>query len=640
MNLRNISIKHRLFISYGIFVIFSLLICGVTFIDIQNVDKKTKDIINITYEKILSAQKIIYATGNELNSVLLIKDNTELKKEKTDLKLVNLTKELEKLEKIEKTNKGKQLITKYKGLNEKNRTINSEIIELVESGNNPDASSKYLAEALPAFKESTDTMEEFVQSELRNLKANLETILENNKIAKLIIIISIVIFLTMVIVAALMITRTILNPINRIAYLTSRFADGDLAVDLGSRVKDEFNVVKEALEKFKKQWRAIVTDMKSAAGNISMAAQEMSSGAEQMSAGSNEQANRSAQVAAASEEMSQTILDIAKNVNNIAMSASNTVVVAREGDQIVTKSVEKVNEIAKIVDDSGNFVKSLGERSKQIGDIVNVINDIADQTNLLALNAAIEAARAGEQGRGFAVVADEVRKLAQRTANATSEINNILSSIHTGTVDATDMMDVAVDKVNATAEIAQRLNDSFAEIHSSFQRVADMVHQIVTATEEQSATVTEISTNLTSIAEDAKESSRAVREMTSSFNKFGVNAKEFLRLLDGFYDPKLKIGIAKADYVLWLYRLMDLIDGQDISMNIDELHADRSRMGKWYYGEGKEFFGSLDAFRDTEPLHKKLHEFGLKAYEAARRGDKESIKAYIVDSIKLVDEII
>ena len=516
MNLRNISIKHRLFISYGIFVIFSLLICGVTFIDIQNVDKKTKDIINITYEKILSAQKIIYATGNELNSVLLIKDNTELKKEKTDLKLVNLTKELEKLEKLEKTNKGKQLITKYKGLNEKNRTINSEIIELVESGNNPDASSKYLAEALPAFKESTDTMEEFIQSELRNLKANLETILENNKIAKLIIIISIVIFLTMVIVAALMITRTILNPINRIAYLTSRFADGDLAVDLGSRVKDEFNVVKEALEKFKKQWRAIVTEMKSAAGNISMAAQEMSSGAEQMSAGSNEQANRSAQVAAASEEMSQTILDIAKNVNNIAMSASNTVVVAREGDQIVTKSVEKVNEIAKIVDDSGNFVKSLGERSKQIGDIVNVINDIADQTNLLALNAAIEAARAGDQGRGFAVVADEVKKLAERTAHSTSEIAQMIKTIQDEVSMAVNSMESATSNVNLGVDLVTKAGAALQDIVLSANDLQIMVQEIASATEEMSSTSEGISKDIEHIASISKDTYVSIEQIAQS----------------------------------------------------------------------------------------------------------------------------
>jgi methyl-accepting chemotaxis protein len=202
------------------------------------------------------------------------------------------------------------------------------------------------------------------------------------------------------------------------------------------------------------------------------------------------------------------------------------------------------------------------------------------------------------------------------------------------------MMDVAVQKVRSTSDIAKRLDESFMEIYGSFQKVADMVHQIVTATEEQSATVTEISTNLTSIAEDAKESSKAVKEMTASFNKFGANAKEFLKLLDGFYDPKLKIGIAKADYVLWLYRLMDLIDGHDVSMNLDELHADKSRMGKWYYGEGREFFGSLEAFRQAESPHKRLHELGLNAYESANRGDRESVKTCIAESMRLVDEII
>lgn len=133
----------------------------------------------------------------------------------------------------------------------------------------------------------------------------------------------------------------------------------------------------------------------------------------------------------------------------------------------------------------------------------------------------------------------------------------ILTSIHDGTVSVTEMMDMAVDKVKVAVERGRHLNMSFEEINTSFQEVTDMVHQIVTATEEQSATVTDISTNLSGLAEDARKNAESVKEMLVSFNNFSSKAKEFLRLLNDFYDPKLKIGIAKADYVLWLLRLTD-----------------------------------------------------------------------------------
>jgi methyl-accepting chemotaxis protein len=269
-----------------------------------------------------------------------------------------------------------------------------------------------------------------------------------------------------------------------------------------------------------------------------------------------------------------------------------------------------------------------------------MIKEIADQTNLLALNAAIEAARAGEQGRGFAVVADEVRKLAQRTTNATAEINNILTSIHDGTMTVTEMMDIAVARVKNTVEATEDLRRSFEEINRSFQSVTDMVHQIVTATEEQSATVTEIATNLSALAEDARYNTDSVKEMTASFNNFSVRAKEFLRLLDGFYDPRMKIGIAKADYVLWLLRLTDLIDGKTSLFVPDEFRPDSSRMGRWYYGEGREFFGTLEPFRRVETPHKRLHEIGRGAYDASQRGDMDKVKAFINEASMVVDEIL
>lgn len=208
------------------------------------------------------------------------------------------------------------------------------------------------------------------------------------------------------------------------------------------------------------------------------------------------------------------------------------------------------------------------------------------------------------------------------------------------TLSFTEIMETAVDKTKITVDRARNLNKSFEEINASFQEVTDMVHQIVTATEEQSSTVTEISTNLSGLAEDARLNAESVKEVMVSFNNFITRAKEFLRLLDGFFDPKLRIGIAKADYVMWLLRLTDLIDGQTTLFLPDEFVPEGSRMGKWYYEEGKSSFGDSKVFQKIEVPHRRLHEIGKLAYDASRNGDREAVKGFINKCVGVTNEIL
>lgn len=353
--------------------------------------------------------------------------------------------------------------------------------------------------------EALRALGEMAQQQNQNVDGHLKEILAINKEVRMLLIIFAIISGALAIFFSSVIRRSIMKPIDHLTRHFSRLADGDLALDLGSQTKDEFGKIKDVMVTFLETWRTLVTDMKSAAGNISMAAKELNAGAEHMSKGSDEQASRSSQVATASEEMSQAILDIAKNVGHIAHSASDTVAVANEGDTIVTKSVDKVKEIAHIVDDSANFVKSLGERSKQIGAIVGVINDIADQTNLLALNAAIEAARAGEQGRGFAVVADEVRKLAERTAQSTSEIGEMIRAIQEEVSKAVHSMDSATSNVNLGVDLVTQAGSALRAIVQSANELQLMVQQIASATDEMSATSEEISKDIEQIASVSKD---------------------------------------------------------------------------------------------------------------------------------------
>jgi methyl-accepting chemotaxis protein len=194
---------------------------------------------------------------------------------------------------------------------------------------------------------------------------------------------------------------------------------------------------------------------------------------------------------------------------------------AREGEAIVGRAVTEVREIAATVNSSAELVQSLGERSQQIGEIVGVINDIADQTNLLALNAAIEAARAGEQGRGFAVVADEVRKLAERTAHATAEISTMIKAIQDEVGKAVGAMNNATCKVDSGVQLSNEAGQALHNIVKSVDDLQLMVQQIASAADEMSATSDQISKDIESIAQLSKESSAnseqtaaASREMT------------------------------------------------------------------------------------------------------------------------------
>jgi methyl-accepting chemotaxis protein len=310
--------------------------------------------------------------------------------------------------------------------------------------------------------------------------------------------------------------KKIMNPLVNMVDTANKLADGDLTFSVIVDRKDEIGQLLEAMSNMVGKWRHVVKEVKSASDNIASAGHQLSTSAEQMSRGSSEQSGRASQVATATEEMSQTVVDIARNAGNIAASSAETLKLARAGETIVHKSVNEVKEIAQTVDESARFVRSLGERSIHIGEIVNVINDIADQTNLLALNAAIEAARAGEQGRGFAVVADEVRKLAERTAKATSEISNMIKAIKDEVFKAIDSMENVSSKVNTGVELSSQAGDALEIIVKHADELQIMVQQIASATEEMSATADEVSKDIEQIAIVSKESSSASEQTTQA----------------------------------------------------------------------------------------------------------------------------
>ncbi len=268
----------------------------------------------------------------------------------------------------------------------------------------------------------------------------------------------------------LFIARTISDPIKEAVRFSKEVATGDLSRHLAVGRKDETGELAISFNGMIDELRTMMSEVKASSDAVASASREMSTSSGQMSSGLGEGTRRITQIASAVEEMGQSITEIARSAAVMATSAAKASEQADGGGKIVHETVDEVKSIAQAVERSGAMVGSLGEHSRQIGEIVTVISDIADQTNLLALNAAIEAARAGEQGRGFAVVADEVRKLAERTAEATSQISGIVRAIQKemdGTVksmgDGAQRVKVGVEHANHAGEALRNIVTSVGE---------------------------------------------------------------------------------------------------------------------------------------------------------------------------------
>ncbi|MBD5800813.1 Methyl-accepting chemotaxis protein McpS [Azoarcus sp. Aa7] len=300
---------------------------------------------------------------------------------------------------------------------------------------------------------------------------------------------------------------SIMGSVKRLAEGSHRLAAGDLTTAIRLQARDELHVIADSFNDMASTMCRLITSIQSNSGQVAETARGMVASARQIDTASQRQSEAASSMAAAVEEMTVGIDHIAGNASNANELARRSGKLSGEGGEIVESVVADIGEIARAVSGSADTITELDRSSERISAIVNVIKEIADQTNLLALNAAIEAARAGEQGRGFAVVADEVRKLAERTTHSTKEIAQMVGAIQRDARDAVESMQGGVTQVNAGVARAQQAGTAMSSIRDEAGRVVDTVAEISDALREQSVASTEIARNVETIARMAEENS-------------------------------------------------------------------------------------------------------------------------------------
>ncbi|MEQ4311233.1 methyl-accepting chemotaxis protein [Pseudomonas syringae] len=322
--------------------------------------------------------------------------------------------------------------------------------------------------------------------------------------------------LVLSILAAWVITRQITTPLQETLEVVERVASGDLSRNLKVDRKDELGKLQATIQRMTVSLRELVGGIRDGVTQIASAAEELSAVTEQTSAGVNSQKVETDQVATAMHEMTATVQEVARNAEEASEAAVAADRQARDGERVVNEAIAQIERLASAVGNSSEAMGALKQESDKIGSVLDVIKSVAEQTNLLALNAAIEAARAGEAGRGFAVVADEVRSLAQRTQKSTEEIEALIARLQSGTQQATTVMDSSRELSTSSVELTRRAGGSLANITKTVSSIQAMNQQIAAAAEEQSATAEEINRSIINVRDVSEQTSAASEETAAS----------------------------------------------------------------------------------------------------------------------------
>jgi methyl-accepting chemotaxis protein len=407
-------------------------------------------------------------------------------------------------------------------------------IEKLESGEYRAANILLLTVINPAFSKVLDAMDLLVADEEKDAAALFKTADEQYHSMVTQVTILLVAGISIGILLAWIIISGISRGVTSVEMIANNLADGDLTGRVDYKSKDEIGHIATAFNRMADKFSTAITQVKDAVSQLAAAAEETSVVNAQTTSGINQQQMETSQVATAITQMNSTVHEVARSAVAAAEAAKEADVTFEEGKLVVDKIIDAITELANEVEQSSQVIRELEHESESIGSVLDVIKGIAEQTNLLALNAAIEAARAGEQGRGFAVVADEVRTLAGRTQQSTQEIEEMINRLQSGANKAVQVMEVSKQKSEHGVAQATAAAEALNTINQAVERINTMNTQIASAAEEQSTVTEEINRNIVNINNVAEQTSEGSKQAAQASDDLARLAEQLKKLVGQF----------------------------------------------------------------------------------------------------------
>ena len=504
--LRSLSIRQKIVIGFILIIMTTLTLVGWSLCSLSQSKIKAEgyiEFLNQRYERtrrsadaITKLQTVLKeiatnpADANDANIAKITAAETELKEATDALQMPRYPKEIGAV---------KENAKEYISL------VNTKFLPLLNS----DSSEKkhklvdlVYVDMAKSFFAVTDYITIVNGYQIRETKSKMSTLTSSS--TKVVLLVFTVIEIVIAAFLSAYIPNVIVGQLKGISKHALELAKGDLTREIFVKRHDEFKHLVEDLEQMRQSWRKNIGDIIEITNTVSAAFEGIGQSAEKVNTTAYDNQSRAVTVAAASEQMVSTTADIAKNCEQASATAEESSNSTTRGTHEVHDIIDKLTSQIEKTKEDAKLVQKLADQAVKIGTIVQTIDDIASQTNLLALNAAIEAARAGEAGKGFAVVADEVRALASRTSSSTQEITKMVTQIQTDARAADDAMQLSVNSMDSLANEASGIDTILNEINDTVSTVSSQISQIATAAEEQTVATSEISSNMKNITDDSK----------------------------------------------------------------------------------------------------------------------------------------